>query len=250
MNSAISFCICFPFSCFCSKTSNPVMQPLPWVSLLSPCKINTGSTRETHWTSKHFATNMRTSHREQLAKRLLHAPSHTEAARQIKAALTEATPLIWWIWCTWLELMMTLCWWNNQYVYIKCIDCLKGLAFSSRFMKRFSIFQLCVSVLTVRTFTNVFFTSSLNNPVQQPQPVTKSTEHTTCPHQVTSDKVSDCLANLVERLAAGDIFPARLCRELNGAKWRVCLDNVSHGQKSNMFSVRWCHGWEMPYAKV
>lgn len=38
-NSAISFCICFPFSCFCSKTSNPVTQPLLWVSFLSVYEI-------------------------------------------------------------------------------------------------------------------------------------------------------------------------------------------------------------------
>lgn len=42
-NSAISFCICFPFSCFCSNTSNPVMQPLPWGSFLSVCEINTSN---------------------------------------------------------------------------------------------------------------------------------------------------------------------------------------------------------------
>lgn len=52
MNSAISFCICFPFSCFWSKTSNPVMQPLPWVSFLSVYKINIESTWEAHWTQQ------------------------------------------------------------------------------------------------------------------------------------------------------------------------------------------------------
>lgn len=40
-NSAISFCICFPFSCLCSKTSKPVRHPLLWLSLLSVCQINT-----------------------------------------------------------------------------------------------------------------------------------------------------------------------------------------------------------------
>lgn len=43
MNSAISFCICFPFSCFCSKTSNPVMQLLLWASLLSFCNVSNKS---------------------------------------------------------------------------------------------------------------------------------------------------------------------------------------------------------------
>lgn len=52
MNSAISFCICFPFSCFWSKTSNPVIQPLPWVSFLSVYKINIESTWEAHWTQQ------------------------------------------------------------------------------------------------------------------------------------------------------------------------------------------------------
>lgn len=43
MNSAISFCICFPFSCFCSKTSNPVTQLLLWASLLSFCNVSNKS---------------------------------------------------------------------------------------------------------------------------------------------------------------------------------------------------------------
>lgn len=43
MNSAISFCICFPFSCFCSKTSKPVMQLLLWASLLSFCNVSNKS---------------------------------------------------------------------------------------------------------------------------------------------------------------------------------------------------------------
>ncbi|TNN50624.1 hypothetical protein EYF80_039198 [Liparis tanakae] len=41
MNSAISFCICFPFSCFWSSTSKPVMQTLLWGSFLSICGVNT-----------------------------------------------------------------------------------------------------------------------------------------------------------------------------------------------------------------
>lgn len=52
MNSAISFCICFPFSCFCSRTSNPVMQLLLWASLLSFCNVSNKSLsqkRQTYW---------------------------------------------------------------------------------------------------------------------------------------------------------------------------------------------------------
>ncbi len=47
MNSAISFCICFPFSCFCSSTSNPDTVA-PWGSLLSACR---GQSDVTHTVS-------------------------------------------------------------------------------------------------------------------------------------------------------------------------------------------------------
>lgn len=35
MNSDISFCICLPFSCFCSSSSKPATVPLPCGSFLS-----------------------------------------------------------------------------------------------------------------------------------------------------------------------------------------------------------------------
>lgn len=68
MNSAISFCICFPFSCLCRMTSNPVMQPLPWGSLLSAYGISTDSKQDMYWINK--LTN--TSHCDRI-NRLLHA---------------------------------------------------------------------------------------------------------------------------------------------------------------------------------
>lgn len=37
MNSAISFCICLPFSCFCRRTSKPATEVVPWGSFLSVC---------------------------------------------------------------------------------------------------------------------------------------------------------------------------------------------------------------------
>lgn len=35
INSAISFCSCLPFSCFCRRTSKPVTNVVPWGSFLS-----------------------------------------------------------------------------------------------------------------------------------------------------------------------------------------------------------------------
>lgn len=55
-NSAISFCICFPFSCFCRRTSKPATEVVPWGSFLSVCRGRrdrcSKKKKNQQWTSK------------------------------------------------------------------------------------------------------------------------------------------------------------------------------------------------------